>query len=166
MKELKMDAKILHELLEYRDGELYWKKRRAGVQFNKPVGYVTKQGYKRVEANGKSYAVHRLVYMMFNKWLPEQLDHIDCNKLNNKIENLRPASSAENSSNRKLRCDNKYQTKNIYFDKVHEKWVVQVRKHGKSHYFGRYKDKNKASEVARMARDLLHGEFANHGNQE
>ena len=161
-----MDAKILHELFEYRDGELYWKNRKSGVCFGKPVGYVTRQGYKRVEVNGKSYAVHRLVYVMFNNSLPEQLDHIDCNKLNNRIENLRPASSAENSSNRNLRSDNQYGTKNIYFDKTNGKWIVQVRKHGKSYFFGRYKDKDHAAKVAKTARNLLHGEFANHGSKE
>jgi hypothetical protein len=82
--------------LFYRlDGVLYWKKSM------KPAGSVYKDGYLRVNVNGKRYLNHRILYFMHHWALPARLDHVDGNRLNNAIGNLRPYNASEN---RNIKC--------------------------------------------------------------
>jgi hypothetical protein len=65
----------------------------------KQIGFIT-GGYKRINMYGKTMAVHRLVYLVhISENIPEFLaiDHLDGNKLNNKVENLEAVSYSENN---------------------------------------------------------------------
>lgn len=159
-----MDAKILHELFDYRDGELYWKPNKGGNKVQgKRAGTMHHEGYVRTQVNGKIYGNHRLIFLMHHGYLPDEVDHIDLNKSNNKIENLRPAMIGENQRNVSIRKDNTSGAKGVYWNKSAKKWVVQVRLKGKNGYFGLYEDIEIAKKVATEARKKYHEEFANHG---
>ena len=113
-----MDAKILHELFEYRDGELYWKVNRYRVKsLGKLAGWIENTGYRRVLIDGKKYQIHRLVYMMHYGFMPKTIDHLDGNRLNNKIENLRPATIEENCRNSIKRTNNTSGVKGVFWNK-------------------------------------------------
>ena len=59
-------------------------------------------GYRRIKIHGREYQVHRLVWLIENGSLPANpIDHIDGNKLNNRIENLRSVSIEENQQNQR-----------------------------------------------------------------
>lgn len=98
--------------LYYLDGELFRDKRQKGI---KAVG---SHGYKQITINKKVYLVHRVVWFMhYNKW-PSQLDHIDCNKLNNRIENLREVDHSINGLNdSKKRSNSKQKYRGVRLDK-------------------------------------------------
>jgi hypothetical protein len=145
------------ELFDYKDGNLYWKKN------GKRTGCLGAGGYLRTRFNNKLYYTHRLIFMLHNEYEPEFVDHIDGDKLNNKIENLREASREQNMQNRKLNNRNTSGIKGVEWFKRTESWRVNLWVKGKQKCFGYFKDKELAELVAVEARDKYHGEFANHG---
>ena len=90
------------EIFDYKDGDLYWKvqKGRRGKIGNK-AGSLS-HGYYRVKIDGKYYANHRLIYLMNNGYIPEQIDHIDGNPGNNNIDNLQDISGQNNVRKQKI----------------------------------------------------------------
>lgn len=106
-------------------GEIF-KKTKKG---KRPVkGSLTLQGYKVVSINGKKEFLHRVIYKAFNNEDINIIDHIDGNKLNNKLENLRNTDYIENSFNKPYRSLNKnmLQDSNIILDGG--KYRVKIRK--------------------------------------
>jgi hypothetical protein len=161
---MSITQELVNELFEYKDGQLFWKKTTSKRSIaGNLAGYLTKRGYWRVSINYKHYYTHRIVFLMFHGHLPKLLDHIDGNPLNNKIENLRAATSAENVRNSKLRNTNKSGIKGVCWDKQHKKWSVTIMVSGKNYRIGRFKDLELAQLAIEEARNKYHKEFANHG---
>jgi len=168
----------LHELFEYRDGELYWKERpesdfatkRACAICNskyvgKRVGYITGGPikYRCAQYRGASVMVHRLIFAMHHGYYPKVIDHIDGNGLNNKIENLRGCDQGSNLCNTKIRSTNKSGYKNINWHRNSNTWQVQIGKNGKKYTKHFRKDElNEAIGYAKELREKLHGEYARH----
>jgi len=147
----------LHELFEYRDGELFWKR-----ESSKALGSLSGRGYLSVTWKGISCRVHRVIFAMHHGFYPKQVDHIDGNKLNNKIENLRASNNSQNSFNKGLSSRNTSGYKNVHWDKVNRKWRVSFRVNGKVVVEKRFFKIEEAVDFARETREKLHGEFARH----
>lgn len=152
---------ICNTLFEYRDGELFWKTFRRGVRKSRKAGTI-RGGYNDVRIDGKNYGIHRIVFLMHHGYLPIEVDHIDLNKLNNNIENLRAATHKENTKNRPKSNSNISGYKNVSWNKRLKKWQVFLKVDQKSMYFGLYFDKEVARFVADTMRHKYHGNFANH----
>jgi len=99
---------------------------------------------------------------MFHGYVPKILDHINGNKLDNRIENLRPATSSQNNSNSVKQKRNTSGIKNVYWNKNIKKWTVIIGVDKKLKYFGSYNSIEEAAEVAKQKRNELHKEFARH----
>jgi hypothetical protein len=158
-----MDANILHELFEYRDGKLYWKISRGRTKAGKEAGRSKKLGYREIRVYGKLYLTHRLIFNMFNGYEPKVVDHIDGNPANNKIENLRAATCSQNLQNSKTYISNSSGIKGVGWSKKGRKWQVKIQVKNKEIWLGYYDDLELAGLVAEEARNKYHGEFANHG---
>lgn len=151
---------------EYRDGGLYWKHDRGSQKCNgKLAGTKTHNGYIRVRIRelGGSVLAHQIIFAMHHKYFAEFIDHIDGNKSNNRIENLRAATKSQNNSNRFLQKNNTTGHKNVYWNKKNKNWFVSVNHNSKKKYFGSFNKIDDALVVADQARKILHGCFANDG---
>lgn len=85
-----------------------------------------------------------------------QTDHIDNkNTLNNKKNNLRTVTNAQNLQNTSIRKNNTSGIKNVYWREKYKKWRVTFQKDGKKHHFGYYDDINEAAKVAKQKRKEL-----------
>ena len=158
-----ISQELLHEIFEYRDGHLYWKNPKAkNIKSDRKAGSIKDTGYLRVGLFGKHFRVHRLIYLMFHGDVPKILDHINGNKLDNRIENLRPATSSQNNSNSVKQKRNTSGIKNVYWNKNIKKWTVIIGVDKKLKYFGSYDSIEEAAEVAKQKRNELHKEFARH----
>jgi hypothetical protein len=151
-----MNQELLKQLFDYKDGNLFWKKNKKQITNIEPIGYV------RVCLNKKQYKAHRVIFLMHHGYLPEYIDHIDGNKLNNKIENLRPATRQQNGQNSVMRKNNKSGAKGVCWSKPTNKWRVQINVNKEKKYFGVYKDLELAELVAIEARNKYHNNFARH----
>jgi len=154
---------LLHELFEYRDGLLLWKRGRGGMKVGDEAGYLTDNGYKVVSINKKDYRVHRVIFMLFNGSLQGDIDHIDGNRLNNKIENLRQATRSQNLYNTRISNRNTSGVKGVSWDKARNKWDVRIRVKKAQITLGRFESIEEAKAVISKFRQEHHGEFANHG---
>ena len=154
----------------YVDGQLFWKARsdvpkKWNAKWAGKLAGTISGDRKFVRINGKSYQCHRIIWVMENGPIPKgmQIDHIDGDALNNRIENLRIANHAENARNSRLSKNNVSGFKNVVFDTFCGLWLVSIHADGKT-YRKRFKMLEDAVEFARMKRIELHGHFANHGN--
>ena len=156
---------IAPNVWEYRDRALYWLiKCGRGVTVrhigDKVVVKGDPLGYQYVTWRRKHYAIHRIVFLLANGWLPDCVDHIDGNPANNTIENLRAASRLQNQHNRRANAKSKTGIKNVT---PHQgKWAVRFSIKGKTKHIGCYGDIELAELVAQEARNLFHGKFARH----
>jgi hypothetical protein len=151
-KDFTLSQNGLHQKFEYKDGFLYWKSN------SKRAGCLLKSGYWKIKINQKPMFAHRLIFLMHYGYLPKMIDHIDENRANNYIQNLRECSNAENQWNTK----SKTSTKNVSWHKIKKKWRVQIRVKSNPIFLGYYDDIELATSVAQEAREKYHGTFANH----
>lgn len=159
-----MNAYELRKYFDYSNGELIWKESHASnAPAGSKAGHTSKDGYTRISLNGKSYLAHRIIYAMHNDNLPKQIDHINGNRTDNRIENLRPATLNQNQHNAKLRKDNTSGVKGVTWNKTAKKWCVRLWVNGKMKAFGNYFDIDYAKFVADAMRHKYHKEFANNG---
>lgn len=162
------DALEYAKHFEYLDGGLYWKHNR-GSQLckGKLAGTSNNKGYVmvRIRELGNAFGAHRIIFAMHHGYVPEFVDHIDGNPSNNRIENLRPATRAENNRNQKIATHNKSGLKNVSWNKARNKWSVHLSVNNIKQFFGLYEDIELADLVAMEARNKYHGSFANHGAQ-
>ena len=151
---------------EYRDGNLYWKHDRGSQKCKgKEAGTVSEKGYIRVRVRelGGSIGVHQVIFAMHHGYLPHIVDHIDGNPANNRIENLRAATKAENCRNSKMPKHNTSGVKNVSWHKANKKWAVHLNVNNHKRFFGLHDNIEFADLVAHEARDKYYGEFANNG---
>jgi hypothetical protein len=158
-----LTQQYLQDLFEYKNGELYWKKNKGVAKKGDKAG-ISSKNRQLIKLNQKIIGEHRLIYLYHYGILPKlDIDHIDGNPSNNKIENLRIATDAENRWNTKKYKINTSGYKNVVFDKFRNKWEVKLNVNNKKIFLGRYKDIELADLVATMAREKYHKGYANHG---
>ena len=158
-------------LWEYRDGNLYWRQNRGRMRIGDEVGHAwhttTSTGrvksYGIVTYKGKTYLLHRIIFLMHYGFSPDQIDHIDGNSLNNNIDNLRLCEVHENCCNRGMPSNNTSGYKGVYWSKQSQKWVAQITKRRKQYYLGLYPSAADAHAIYQKAAVILHEEFANFG---
>lgn len=97
---------VLQDFLRYdpNTGFVYLKEgtkgRKRGLE--EPLGSLGKQGYLQTEIKGKQYKVHRLAWFLhYGEWPNGQIDHINKDKVDNRIDNLRCGNSV-NQHNRDM----------------------------------------------------------------
>ena len=156
---------LLQSMFDYHeDGYLIRKKNGKKVALSLSKG----QRYSRVFVDGKPRALHRMVFLHQNGYLPLVTDHIDGNRLNNRIENLRSVTQQQNCLNSKHKSHSKSLYKNVYLQPQTKNatwkrnWVVSLMVNKKRKYVGSFEDVELADLVAQEARDKYHGRFARH----
>ena len=147
----------LFYVFDYKDGVLFRKNNKKQKNGGKD-----KEGYSTIGLNGKNYFMHRLIYLFFHGYLPEIVDHIDGNKSNNRIENLRPANSSTNGYNSKLSKKNTSGYKGVAWHQTSRKWKATINVNKKHIYLGTYNSAEEANKIVETYRKEHHQEFARH----
>ena len=156
--------KELKEILEYNEntGKFFWKiKPMYNVNIGDKAGN-NHNGYTRLTINGKKYLTHRLAWLyVYGEFPKGDLDHIDNDRGNCRINNLRIANKSTNGFNRKKQANNTSGIKGVIWSKASNKWMVKIGVNKKKLYFGVWNDLEFAELVAQEARAKYHGEYAN-----
>lgn len=152
----------LHKMFEYKNGSLYRKISLGRTKAGDKVGFVNSKGYVAVNIDKQCISVHRLIWVMQHGAMPELIDHIDGDRQNNRIENLRLADKFGNAQNKRMHKNNTSGVKGVYWKKDKNKWMAQIGFNRKQKNLGYFDKKEDAAEFISLARDMLHGQYANH----
>lgn len=153
---------FLVEHTEYRDGALVLRKSwcvRNKSKIGQPLAKIRGE-YKFISIYGKWFREHRLIYLLAHGTLPENIDHINRDKLDNRIDNLREACKAENERNRDKYRINTSGYKGVWFHNQRKKWCAEITTNGKSRKLGLFDSKEDAAVAYNEASLKYHGEFA------
>jgi len=160
-----MDKELIEELFTYDEegGELYRiKKSQSYSGAARPAGCINSNGYSYVAIKGIRYLTHRIIFLLMTGELPEQVDHINHDRADNRWENLRAVSNQENARNSPIRSTNTSGTTGVTWEKRFKKWCAQITVDGKNKFLGYYCDKKEAI-VARKIAENEYGFHVNHG---
>ncbi len=149
----------LKELLSYdaETGLFVWKKRGGKCVPGAVICGKDKDGYIRVQLDGKFYQVHRLAFLYMNGALPDGLvDHENLRKSDNRFSNLRVVNHSQNNQNKPLTSANKSGFKGVHWHAVAGKWKSAIKVNKKSIHLGLFVNKEDASAAYLRAAAIHH----------
>ena len=136
----------------YTNGDIYRQSKSKNKEWKLVKASMTKTGYLKCAFDKKFFYVHRIVAHAFLGLDIDdsvlQVDHINLNKKDNTIENLRLVSCRENSYNKN--------SKGYCWDKDRLKWMANIRYNGMSKFIGRYETKEEAHQAYLDAKKVYH----------
>jgi hypothetical protein len=128
----------------------------GGKRSNTIAGWKHKEGYTGIRIDRTSYLAHRLAWLYaVGRWPFDQLDHINGDRSDNRLANLRECSNAENCQNVKAHCDGSGCI-GTTFDKRHNRWVASIGHNGKRYHLGNFDDQDSAAKQYQKSKRLFH----------
>lgn len=155
------------DVFNYDNGVLYWKIRPCK---NLPVGFragaINKTGYRYVSYKDRKYKVSHIVWLLHNPddfiKPGEQIDHINHNRADDRIEKLRKTTNKGNSRNRSLRVSSKSGVTGVYWRQDVSKWRATIKVDGVEMHLGFFANLDDAIK-ARATAEVEYGFHENHG---
>lgn len=155
----------LHKILEYEPltGHFRWKVAKGyKIKVGSIAGSPTGRGYIRIVIDNKKYMSHRLAWLYtFGEWPPKFIDHVNGDKSDNSLTNLRVATRSENGYNTTTPKNNTSGIKGVHWHVGEEKWRGRMNVDGIEVQVGKWDNLEEAALAMEKARKDLHGEFAN-----
>lgn len=158
MKNGDMPAMPVH--IDESDWTLRWSIDIGTAKAGSIVGCECGRGYRQFKFNGVRYLYHRVMFYIFNGYMPEFVDHIDGNPRNNNATNLRQATRSQNMINRKTQKNNKAGRVGVDYMPNGGVWRAQIHKDGKKIYLGTFGTIIDAVAERMRAERELHGEYS------
>lgn len=135
----------------------YWNRRFSGQE----AGRVNQKGYREITIDGRLYPAHRLAWLYIHgEWPTLEVDHIDRQRDNNQIANLRVASRCQNAWNKRIAANNSSGATGVVWHSKLNKWQAQIEVRGRSIYLGVFGDIEEAREARATAAKQCFGEWA------
>lgn len=151
--------------LKYIDGKLFWKKSKGKAVAGNEAGCRMSHGYRIIGICGEVYLTHRIVYLLHRGCLPEYVDHINQDHTDNRIENLRACTKAQNCQNQRVHSDNVSGFSGVHWVKNRNKWAAYISAQGKRINLGFGHATKEEAISARLQGELkYHGEFGSQIN--
>lgn len=150
----------LDEVLSYEKetGEFTWIKSKGTKIKGSIAGSVTKEGYLAIAIDGSKYLSHRLAFLTNYGSLPVyEIDHINGDKSDNRIINLREATNSLNQQNKiKARKDNKTSLIGVGFHSASNKYRARITLNRKQIHLGLFDNEQEAFQAYVLAKRNLH----------
>lgn len=127
-----------------------------------PVGFKHSGGYLAMSHNDSQYLIHRMIWLYVEGWLPEQVDHKDHNRMNNKWDNLRAVDNQTNSKNCSVSSNSTTGTNGVSKIKATGKYRAYINNNRKQIHIGVF-DSLEEAKKAREQANLTYDFHTNHG---
>ena len=155
-----MDINKLRELLEF-DGEsglFRWRVKRKKASPGSVAGAINGKGYRYISFDNVSYRANRLAWFYaFGKWPAGQIDHINGNRDDNRLANLRDVTGRANSQNRLgANKNNSVRLLGVCYRPKTEKWKAQISVGGRSIHLGYFLTAEEAQAAYMRAKSSMH----------
>ena len=135
-----------------------WNRKNAGKQVGSPS-----QGYLRCGIGGIFILTHRIVWAItYGAWPDGEIDHINHDRSDNRLVNLRLVTKTENNRNQRKQKNNTSGVTGVIWDKRAQMWRARIYRDGQWRHLGLFKDFEDAS-LARRAAETELGYHVNHG---
>ena len=183
---MKINSEVLNQLLVYNDntGELFWKER--SIEWFNPLKHSKEhvkniwnaryahqpafnipdsKGYFQGTLFTKTLRTHRVIWcLVHGDWPDKDIDHINGDRLDNRLTNLRSVSRATNSLNRSISSINTSGVLGVRKISPDGKWVAKIKHNGKSSHLGYFLNLECAI-AARKQAEITYGFHENHGRK-
>ena len=155
----------VRKLFHYDGQDLFWRERpTSSVDMSRPAGSIDGLGYRVITVNGKQHKAHRLIFLFVHgRWPKYEIDHINHDRDDNRIENLREATRPENARNQSIFKTNTSGYIGVSWHKRRERWHARIRVNGKLVFLGSFTCKEEAAQ-ARKEAERKYGFHPNHGS--
>lgn len=156
-----MNQNELTHLLDYNpDAGIFTWKNPISTKYRKGdvAGSLRVDGYVQLKLSGKPYLAHRLAWLYVHGSIPAYIDHINQNRSDNRLENLREASKSQNGANRERCKNNATGYKGVI--KKKSRYVAALTHNKKRIEMGHYATPEQAWSAYQLGAYLYHGEFA------
>jgi hypothetical protein len=168
-----MTQEFVNEAFEYVDGDLFWKVRPSSHFSSVAVARSrnTSLAGKKAGTNQGDYIsvnfprprslvkLHRIIFLMHHGYLPAEIDHIDGNPFNNRIENLRPVTRSQNMRNTRTRRKTATGVKGVGMKG--KRFHAFIKKDKKQIHLGMFATLEEAIAARKLAEKEHYGEYAN-----
>lgn len=152
---MSLSFEVANRLLAYdpETGVITRKKFRPG----KVATHVAPCGHLYVSCADRTYRAHRVAWLLYYGKEPNGiLDHIDMDKQNNRIENLRIVGNSENAINHRIHADNTSGYRGVTYNRNAKRWEAKIGRHGVTH-LGFFDTPEEAAHEFNKAAIRLHG---------
>ena len=142
-------------------GVFTWKVRSGRAVPGMVAGTPHNRGYWQINVLGKVYLAHRLAWFVARgEWPVGDIDHINGDKQDNRIANLRTATRSQNMANKGANRNNTSGYKGVWFFKRTGRWMAGYRKDGKRIHVGYFDTAEEAAAAHRASYEKAFGQYA------
>lgn len=168
---------VLRQLIRYEPetGKLFWKERDRAFfpsdwswtvwnkRFPRKPAFTAKtgHGYRHGSVIGFTFSAHRAAWALhYGEWPQGQIDHINNDRADNRIKNLRVVTNSQNHMNKPISSANKSGFKGVDWSGKDQTWRARIKVMGVQHHLGHFPDRQSAAAAYAAAAKKLHGEYA------
>jgi hypothetical protein len=160
---------VLRSMFRYdaETGKLYWLPRPSDPRWNrvfaeKEAGGIDGKGYVRIRTEGNNWNAHRVVWKLVYDEEPEFVDHINGDRADNRLVNLRSVTQTENARNTKVKRHNTSGVSGVHWRTKDRRWAATIHDSGVLVRLGQYREFADAV-AARKKAEVKYGYHPNHG---
>ena len=149
----------LRELLNYdpETGHFIRRQSSGPAKAGDVSGWMRQDGYIEISLCGRVYKAHRVAWLcVYGRWPAQVLDHINGDRSDNRIANLRECNSAENCQNKRIYRNNTSGHTGVCWHHPNRAWVARISRDGRKRCLGYFKDKAEAVAAYLAAKAQLH----------
>ena len=160
MKPKRITKKIINNFAcNPKTGVLTWNVNKERIKIGNVAGTIGVDGYRLVGLEGITYYAHRICYCIYHGKQPIVIDHINGDKSDNRLANLRSCSKSQNTMNAKMKSNNTSGHTGVTWCKRSEKWYAQLMSKGRYMGFGLHADIKDAVEARKQAEIKYFGKY-------
>lgn len=131
------------------------------------AGSIWGDGYRYIQLERRPLLAHRIAWLLHHgDWPNAQIDHLDGDRSNNRIANLREASTSQNGMNRDRQRNNRCGHKGVYLHKQSGLYHARITSSGMVRSLGYFKTPEEAAAAYAASAPSVHGDFARVRNQD
>jgi hypothetical protein len=125
------------------------------------VGSISRSGHRRIEIDGDRFQAHQLAWLLVHcEWPTGKIDHANGDPDDNRIANLRPATTAQNMQNSRRFSTNSSGLKGVSFCRQTKRWRAKIVVNGRAIHLGRFQSAEQAHDAYVAAARKYFGDFA------